>query len=281
MPEATPAIQQARTRRQFERLLAAADHVVLSWPVELEEAETLPSPLLAGLEASACHAGEILLHPDRHQVAASARVEELAVDPPPPLPAGHGVRGGARVLATQAVCPARAFVEFRLRGSPLEPPARPLDAPTRGKVVHRLLERLYGLEPCGRGLGRLGGEELRRLFEPLMGNVLDEFLQAGEPFLDRLRLLETERLWSLVLTLRDLDLDRPPFSVSTELAREVGIGPLSLSVRLDRLDKMDAGGVLIIDYKTGRFDTAAGSGRACRRASFHSMPSAAAARAWP
>jgi ATP-dependent helicase/nuclease subunit B len=255
MPESTPAIQQARTRRQFERLLAAADHVVLSWPAELDEAETLPSPLLAGLEAATCPPGEIALHPDRHQVAASARVEELTVDPPPPLPVVQGVKGGARVLATQAVCPARAFVEFRLRGAPLEPPARPLDASTRGRLVHRLLERLYGLEPCGRGLGGLSREELRRLIEPLVSNVLDEFLQAGDPYLDRLRLLEAERLWALVLSLQDLELDRTGFSVSTELDREVSIGPLSLRVRLDRLDTIDAGGVLVIDYKTGRIDT--------------------------
>lgn len=254
IPEATPAILEAQTRRRFERLLASADQVTLSWPAELDEAETLPSPLLAGLECVAVPAGEILLHPDRQHVADSARVEEVPIDRPPPLPGGQGVKGGARVLAMQAVCPARAFVEFRLRGAPLEPPARPLDAPTRGKVVHKLLERLYRLEPCARGLGRLGRDELHELFESLIGGVLDEFLEAGDPFFDGLRLLEAERLWSLVLTLRDHEVDRPGFSVVTELARDVQIGSLSLSVRLDRLDRLDGGGELVIDYKTGKFD---------------------------
>ncbi len=256
IPEATPALLESQTRARFERLLASADHVMLSWPAELDEAETLPSPLLAGLEPAALSTGKVLLHPDRQQVADSARVEEVATDPPPPLPGDQGIRGGAQVLAIQAVCPARAFVEFRLRGRPLEPPARPLDAPTRGTVVHRLLERLYRIESCRRGLGQLGPGELREQFEPLMSGVLDEILPAGDPFLDRLRLLETERLWSLVLTLRDLEVDRPGFSVATELARDVSIGPLSLSIRLDRLDRMDAGVELVIDYKTGKFDTA-------------------------
>jgi hypothetical protein len=125
----------------------------------------------------------------------------------------------------------------------------------RGKVVHSLLERLYRLERCGRGLGHLDPGELHTLFQSLIQQVLDEFLEQGDPYIERLRLLETERLWRLVVTLRDLDLGRPGFSVVTELARDAKIGPLSLSVRLDRLDRLDAGGELVIDYKTGKFDS--------------------------
>lgn len=253
LPEATPAVLEAQARRRFEWLVAAADHVVLSWPGEQDEAETLPSPLLAGLPAAEVPAGDVLLHPDRQQVAASARVEEVTADPPPPVPAGQGVPGGARVLAMQAVCPARAFVEFRLRGTPLEPPARPLDPAMRGQIVHRLLERLYRREPCRRGLGHLGNAELRQLFDDLAGDVFGEFLPPGEPVLGRLQSLETERLWALLLTLRDLDADRAGFGTETEVARDVHIGPLSLRVRLDRIDRLDAGGELVIDYKTGKF----------------------------
>lgn len=254
MPEATPALLEAEARRRFERLLASAAYVVLSWPAELDEAETLPSPLLAGLEVMAVTPDEVELHPDRQHVAASARVELVASDPPPSLPAAQGVKGGSRVLAMQAVCPARAFVEFRLRGVPLEPAARPLDAPTRGRVVHKLLEQLYSLPPCRRGLGQLGTDQLHELLPPLINSVLDEFLPAADPFLDALRVLETERLRHLVFSLRDLEIDRPGFSVLTEQARQVCIGPLSLSVRLDRIDRMDAGGELVIDYKTGKFN---------------------------
>lgn len=254
IPEATPGILEAQTRRRFERLLAAADQVMVSWPAEQDEAEMLPSPLLANLRRSDDPYADVLPHPDLQRVAGSGLVEEVAVDPPPPLPDGADVRGGARLLAMQAVCPARAFVEFRLRGAPLEPPARPLDPAMRGKVVHALLERLYKLEPCRRGLGELDADDLRPLFVTVLTDVLDEFLEPGQPYFDGLRLLEAERLWKLLLTLRDLDADRAGFSVETELAREARVGSLSLAVRLDRLDRLDAGGEVVIDYKTGRFD---------------------------
>ena len=144
-----------------------------------------------------------------------------------------------------------------MRGTALEPPARPLDAATRGKAAHALLERLYRLEPCSRGLGHIDADQLRELFRGLIGTVLDDVLTAGDPFQDALRGLETERLGALVLTLRALELDRPGFRVRTEVAQDVQIGPLALGVRLDRVDSLDAGGEVVIDYKTGAFDPGA------------------------
>ncbi|MEO7386666.1 MAG: hypothetical protein ABIX37_07005, partial [Gammaproteobacteria bacterium] len=74
MPEATPAATEEQTRRRFEQLLASTEHLVLSWPVEQGDAETLPSPLLTSpLVADAyvvmATADEITLHPDRQCVA--------------------------------------------------------------------------------------------------------------------------------------------------------------------------------------------------------------------
>ena len=253
IPEASAATLEAHTRRRFEQLLASADNVVLSWPATQDETETLPSPLLEAARAAGTPADEVELHPDRQVIAASAQMEDVATDPAPARPPGQRVPGGTRFLAMQAVCPARAFVEFRLLGAPLEAPARPLDRATRGRVVHRLFEKLYRIEECSTGIGALDPEVLRALFEPLVDTVLDEFLKAGEPFYDRLRPLERERLWKLVLCLRELDTDRPAFRVLTEVRRAASIGGLPLEIRLDRLDQLADGGELVIDYKTGQF----------------------------
>lgn len=261
IPASSAAAQEARTRLSFAQLLVAADQLVLSWPSVQEGTETLPSPLLnsllltAGEMASAPGTAENG-HPDRTLIANSATAEAVSRDPPPQWPAGALVPGGSRVLALQAVCPARAFVEFRLRGAPLEAPARPLDPATRGKIVHRLLERLYRVEECSRGLGQVTTERLHALFPPVVGGVLNEFLPVRDPYLAGLRLVESERLLALVLSLRDLEVERTGFQVLTEVGREVSVGPLRLRIRLDRLDRLDDGGELVIDYKTGRFSPA-------------------------
>lgn len=260
IPEASAATLEAHTRRRFEQLLASADNLVLSWPATQDETETLPSPLLAAARAVGTPAEAVELHPDRQIIAASAQLEDVPTDPAPARPPGQRVPGGTRFLAMQAVCPARAFVEFRLLGAPLEAPARPLDRATRGRVVHRLFEKLYRIEECSTGIGGLDPAVLRALFEPLVDTVLDEFLTAGEPFYDSLRPLERERLWKLVLCLRELDRDRPAFRVLTEVRRAASIGSLPLEIRLDRLDQLADGGELVIDYKTGQFKAAGWKG---------------------
>lgn len=251
IPEASNAGIEALTRRRFERLLGSADDVALSWPAEREQAATLPSPLLRQFDTAVTD--EASLHPDRMVIAASADPEEALADSPPALPTGQLVPGGSRVLALQAVCPARAFAEFRLRAAPLEAPVRPLDPATRGKVVHRLLEELYRHERCRTGLGGMETDELRRVFAAVVSVIFDELLPAGDSFLDSLRPLESDRLWKLLLSLRELDGQRPGFRVATELERQINIGPLALTVRLDRLDELADGGELVIDYKTGNF----------------------------
>ena len=258
IPEASPGTLEVHTRRRFESLLASANNLVLSWPAARDEAETLPSPLLLSQLLHAAHrthtpAEEVELHPDRQAIAASAMTEEVAADPAPARPLGQKVPGGSRFLAMQAVCPARAFVEFRLRGAMLEAPARPLDRTTRGRVVHRLFEKLYRIDECSAGIGGVDPDVLRTLFEPVADAVLDEFLMAGEPFYDSLRPLERERLWKLLLSLRELDRGRPAFRVLTEVRRATSVGSIPIEIRLDRLDQLADGGELVIDYKTGQF----------------------------
>jgi RecB family exonuclease len=51
----------------------------------------------------------------------------------------------------------------------------------------------------------------------------------------------------------EIELARPAFSVAAREAEvELNIGPLQLKGQVDRIDQLDSGQTLIIDYKTGR-----------------------------
>jgi hypothetical protein len=163
------------------------------------------------------------------------------------------VRGGARLLSTQAECPARAFIEARLHGKELPRPGRPLDPPTRGNLLHRLLERLYGQPECREGLAVVSEERLATLFAGLIDGVLDEGLPPADAFLCRLRQLERTRLWSQLLALVALESEWGSFSVETETTRLLSMGSLDLKLRMDRVDSFAGGLQLVIDYKTGTF----------------------------
>jgi probable DNA repair protein len=168
----------------------------------------------------------------------------------PTLPMQHAPRGGSRVLALQAACPFRAFAEARLApASPALPErgVRPLD---RGNLLHLTLQHATELLT-------------RRTWEnDEMERAMDEALRAGLRAAsgDRFRdmpahLLEAERE-CLRLLLREwlrLEHERPPFTIqSVELPAEVAIGGLNLRVRIDRVDRLDDGSSLLIDYKSGK-----------------------------
>ena len=130
----------------------------------------------------------------------------------------------------------------------------------RGKIMHQVVERLYRMEPCRRGLGGLDASALRSLFDPVFDAVLDEHLPDTDAYRGRLRGFERDRVWALLQSLRQKDTNRPAFEVATEVASEFAVGPLVLRMRLDRLDELDAGGSLVIDYKTGEFTPAGWKG---------------------
>lgn len=266
IPAAAPATLQAWAERRFAQLRGCAGELVLSSARQRGDAELLMSPLLtiipgglpgsepvAGSSGTEPPAAPADRHPDRHTVAASARLESATQDPPPAWPMGQQVRGGARLLSTQAVCPARAFIEARLHGKELPPPARPLDPRTRGNLLHRLLERLYGQPECRAGLAAVSAERLAAIFAGLIDGVLDEGLPPADAFLCRLRELERKRLWSQLLALVARESEWGSFSVETETTRLLVIGSLGLKLRMDRVDSFVGGLQLVIDYKTGRF----------------------------
>lgn len=251
IPAASVPAHAALMERRFQGLLADAREIVVSWPAEREEAATLPSPWLPSLDARPLAGPAPHLHADRDLVAASGQAETVPADPPPPLAPGERVAGGVRLLDTQSACPARAFVEFRLGGRLLEPPARPLDPATRGSIAHRILERLYGGPAGSRGLAAFAPDALRAAFDPVATEAFARYCRSPDAYAEALCELERERLWRLVLTLRELEVAREPFTVQTEVTRAIDVGPLPLRVRFDRVDLLAGGARVVIDYKTG------------------------------
>ena len=260
IPAASAPGLRAFSEAQLRTLLSCATEVTLSWPLVQDQAEALMSPLLApfGASSEACDPAEEPppdCHPERTQIAASGWTESLAEDPPGPFLMTGKVRGGTSLLSTQAMCPARAFVEHRLRGRELARAVRPLDSRMRGIIAHRVLANLYASEECRRGLHRMDEQALRHHLDVLANVVLADVLAGPETYLDALRKLEYDRLWFLVAGLRQQEATWPDFEAQVEQNSEVTVGPLTLDVRPDRIDRLADGRTVILDYKTGKATT--------------------------
>lgn len=245
LPRATAHGELAFARRMMERLLSLAPEVVASHPCRVGDAPRAASPLILPLPVGTLPPGASasLL------IATLGRgvVAEVVEAAPPPLAAGTAVRGGARVLEDQARCPFRAAATHRLAARPLEAVEEEPSPRTRGTLVHRCLERLWAEWADQAGLLALTAEQRGELCRAIARN------EVGRSRLPRARQpVVAARLATLLDEWLVVETNRFPFTVIAH-EREVvaDVGGLHLDLRVDRLDRLPDGRLVVIDYKTG------------------------------
>lgn len=245
MPRACPDTELALARLTVARLAGAARQIRFSYPSMREDEPLRPSPVVAKLQAAE---GDVVV--PRPQVAlagfAARRLESLPEAAAPPV-AGE-VRGGASLLAAQSACPFKAFAVHRLAAHPLEAPAAGIDARTRGRFVHLALSELWRELRCREALAALDSAARERLVQLALARAARDTLKNFPPGLAQVELDEGRRRITELLV---IDASRPDFEVvQREQAVDIELGPLRITGRLDRVDRV-AEGVVIIDYKTG------------------------------
>jgi RecB family exonuclease len=143
-----------------------------------------------------------------------------------------------------------------------DPAEAGLTASQRGKLLHAVLHAVWG-GPAHRGIRTF--TELQNL-GPDLGVFVKEHVQrvmadelplaAREQMPQRYLELEEKRLVRLVKEWLEYERTRVPFTVdATEEDANPTIAGLTLKLRLDRLDRLDDGSLLVIDYKTGNVAT--------------------------
>jgi ATP-dependent helicase/DNAse subunit B len=143
-----------------------------------------------------------------------------------------------------------------------EPAQAGLNAKQRGQLLHAVLHSVWSGPPEGIRTH----EELRSQtdLESLVRNHVRRTLSAEMPQSARegmsraYRELEEIRLIRLVTEWLEFERTRVEFSVyGTEVNRAVNVGGLNLDLRLDRIDRLNDGSLLVIDYKSGDVKTKA------------------------
>ena len=252
LPRATAALAAEESRRVFERLLASAPEVTLSVPEMERDAPLLPSPLLAGIPELVAPALWSELRLAKGQQLGRPALESLTDATMPPVTAGEGERGGARLLELQASCPFRAQAELRLGARALDEPAVGVDAADRGNLVHAALAHLWGELGDQATLRALDDAGRRSAVGRAVAVALAKVRDSADELLKHLLAIEADWLEARVLDMVQVDLGRPPFVVAAlEQPCTARIGALSLELRPDRVDRLQDGSLAVIDYKTG------------------------------
>ena len=254
-PGSGPDWELAFAQRMTEGWRRAAPRTVFCWPSAEGDRTLAPSPLLSGLPvAQPGQVGLAQLPPYRELLHHARRLESLVDVAARPLAAGVAFPGGARLIQDQAACPFRAFAAHRLGATVLEEPHEGLDARERGSVLHNVVACLWGVLRNSARLAALTDDELAGEVAQAVDLGLARWrTRRASAFKERFLALERERLQSLLLEWLVLERQRAPFEVlAVEEARRLEIGGVGLELRLDRADRLEGGGDLLLDYKTGK-----------------------------
>jgi ATP-dependent helicase/nuclease subunit B len=251
MPGTSVTLDNEHARRITERVAAGAGTVAFSYAKESPEGGQRPSQLLAALGLEATSVAEFVeFQPPRTIVELEEVADSTVVQALP----DKALRGGARVLELQAACGFRAFAEYRLWSTEVESIEPGMDARVSGTVVHHALEHFWNEVKTQDALRSMNAKERDEVLEWCIAQALKKTAEAistdwDEAYID----VQRKRLRKLLAAWLELELERElPFEVklSEKKLDDVRVGPLRLNVRLDRVDVVE-GGEVLIDYKTG------------------------------
>jgi probable DNA repair protein len=253
MPHADQAGELATAKLITRRLLTSAATIVMSSPARQGEENLRTSPLITDLPLVA--ATEIARWNDEtwlQRVRDAGDVVVLDNDHAPPCDQAE-VSGGSGIFRSQSLCPFRAFAEFRLGASGLETMQVGLDAKQRGSLLHEVLELFWRQVGSQASLAAMSDAQRNDTLASVIRTALDKLAQESPGTLTRRFIaIESARLQELALAWLDQELLRAPFSVDTlEMKRSFEINGINVRLKIDRVDVLDDGRRIVIDYKTG------------------------------
>lgn len=241
-----------------QRLLKSAKKIIFSYSLNEGEKVLRASPLMQDIPLCS---DEILAADTLAETLAEQSNEALAFlkDAVAPVVAeGEHVRGGTGLMRAQAICPAWAFYQFRLGAKKLRSPQNGLDAAQRGQLVHLGLEQFWRQEQNYRhfaDLNRMTETELQLAVTVATKSALEVFTsQQKENFSEGLLQLEATRLESLLSGWLQFERERAEFFTmhACEAEKKVNIHGIKVTLKIDRVHRLENGGLVLVDYKTGQ-----------------------------
>lgn len=233
------------------RISACAPTVFASFARRKEEAELNASAALTEIKWTE----KILAHqmpqpvPDTVLVETEPLLDRSHVPWTEATPAG-----GAEVLEYQADCPFRAFALKRLRAQTLSEIEEGLGYGDRGNLVHTIMQRFWSEVVEQRNLLAMDEHTSLALLGKHIASALIKHAEDDQ-WSAAFLAAESARLSKVLSSWLQTERERVNFSVAEkEKELEKAVGPLRLSLRMDRVDHTAAGDV-ILDYKTGNVST--------------------------
>jgi probable DNA repair protein len=233
------------------RIAASAAMVHFSYPLQVDGISIRPSRLIERMAGPPQPLPAELCVP----TAPEPRTEMLEDRSRVPLSSTNAL-GGSNVLSWQSQCPFKAFAKARLDAEGWQPAQAGLTSSQRGQLLHAVLHSVWAGKPDGirTHADLVAVIDIDAFVERHVRLALrQKFYLAAAEFMPRRYLeLEAVRLSRLVTEWLEFERTRAAFSVArTEFDTDATVAGLELHLRIDRIDKLNDGSLLVIDYKSG------------------------------
>lgn len=253
LPNADNHVQAIFAATIQQRLLHSARHIVFSSSQMDGESQLRPSPLMQDIVPLG--AEMLLASTLAEQLSAAAHdaLEHVDDHIAPAIQAGEHVSGGTGLLKAQAVCPAWAFYQYRLGAKALKTPTSGLDNMERGSLVHGVLEQFWRKRHFA-DLRDMSADDFMNALTKAVNTTLQAFAAESSVASAAVLELESERLLRLVGDWLAYEKARGiSFRiVDCEVGKKVQICGIEVTLKIDRVHRLEAGGLEFIDYKTGQ-----------------------------
>lgn len=241
MPHSSPQRESEFAVKTLARLMASAPEVMVSHARRQGERVLRPSPFIAALPALA----NALVDPPVHAKARTVLIDDSSG----PGYTDELVRGGTSTLKHQSQCPFRAFAQIRLGARPLEHGALGVTPADRGSALHKALDVFWKQTKSHNALLALTAEALDERVRECAQAALGP--EHGSVLSRRFLKMEKQRVAQVLIEWLELEKTRAPFTVvQGEQDDYITMGGLKMKTRIDRLDELASGGLVVIDYKS-------------------------------
>lgn len=235
--------------RLQQRILRSSPEVVFSFSRYEGDRPLLGSPLLPDGQRFAD--GDLNEFVSYQSIIYESRQIDTFVDIKAPSVAAHS--GGTGLFRDQSQCPFRAFAVHRLRSRGLEDPDIGLSASQRGLMLHQLMQGFWEHVKNHETLVNRSMAQNLALIELLVIKQIEkQQTELPTVFSHQFSTVEAQRLKSMMESWLEIEKAREPFTVvGREMEIQGTLQGIRFKGRIDRVDELEDGTLMIIDYKTG------------------------------
>ncbi len=256
VPGADNHIQAEFAGAIHQRLLHSASSIIFSSSKTENESQLRASPLVKDIAMLATMPLAATLAEQLSQLG-NADLTQLEDHIAPAIQAGDHVAGGTGLLKAQAICPAWAFYQYRMGAKALKTPSNGLDNMDRGSLVHAVLERFWHPNAHFRhfaDLRAMSVDDFTKAVNVAIKHTLQDFAEYNNISSKTVLELEHERLYKLIGAWLQHEKERDvAFNIiDCEAEKKVHICGIEITLKIDRIQQLENGGLEFIDYKTGQ-----------------------------